>query len=108
MGTKKILAGLCVALMGSAAQATVIYSVEDAGVYSTQVAGATIVNFNDGGCGPYGSCGVDGEVVIGNLPGVYASPLNITSRYLTVGTGSASLSLGGPVRLFRPLLGVGR
>ena len=51
MGTRHILAGLTVALMGSAAQATVIYSLEGHGVYNTQVAGAHTINFNDGSCG---------------------------------------------------------
>ena len=53
MGTRHILAGLCVALMGSAAQATVIHSLENPGVYTTQVAGAHTVNFNDGSCGAH-------------------------------------------------------
>ncbi len=95
MGTKKILAGLCVALMGSAAQATVIHTVELPDVYTSQVAGATTVDFESGTCSPYWSCtGIgNGQVVIGNQSGVYASPFGIDDHYLTVGTGAASLQL---------------
>ena len=98
----KVLAGLSVALLGSAAHAAVIYTLEDPGVHSTQVAGATTINFNDGSCGAYASCtGTFGSAIVaGNLSGVYASPYGIDSSYLTVGYGSATLSLSSSYDYF--------
>ena len=109
MGIKQVLAGLSVALIGSTAHAGVIYTLEDAGIHSTQVAGATTVNFNDNTCGAYAACsGIGAALVTGSLPGVYASPYGIDDRYLTVGQGSASSVARRPIRLLRSLLGLGR
>ena len=94
MGTRHILAGLTVALMGSAAQATVIYSLEGNGVYNTQVAGAHTVNFNDGTCGAYATCSTGGSIVNGSVSRQYASPQGIFDSYLTVNRSSVTLSLG--------------
>lgn len=94
MGTRHILAGLTVALMGSAAQATVIYSLEGHGVYNTQVAGAHTVNFNDGTCGAYATCSTGGSIVNGSVSRQYASPQGIFDSYLTVNRSSVTLSLG--------------
>lgn len=97
----KVLAGLTAALLGSAAQASVIYTLEAPGVHSTQVAGATTIDFNDGTCGAYASCtGTGASIVAGNQSGVYASPYGISDSYLTVGNGTASLSLSSSYDYF--------
>ena len=93
MGTRHILAGMCVALMGSAAQATVIYSLEGNGVYNTQVAGAHTLDFNNGTCGAHATCSTGGSIVSGSVSGQYASPRGILDSYLTVSHSSVTLSL---------------
>jgi hypothetical protein len=95
----KLLAGLSVAVLTSSAHATVIYSIENAGVRTTQVAGATTIDFNNGTCGAYIHCS-DASIVSGSVAGRYASPYGITDRYLTVGHGSTSVSLGGSYDYF--------
>jgi hypothetical protein len=100
MDTRQILAGVCAALMGSAAQATVIHSIEDAGVYTTQVAGAYTMNFNGGTCGGlHASCSTSGSavngssIVSGSVSGQYASPHGIVDPYLTVSRSSVNVAL---------------
>jgi len=93
MSTRKVLLALSVALLTSSAHANVIYNFENAGILSTQVAGATTVDFNNGTCGAYAACS-GGALVTGSVSGLYASPYGITDRYLTVGNGTATLSLG--------------
>ena len=93
MSTRHILAGMCVALMGSAAQATVIHSLENAGVYTTQVAGAHTINFNDGTCGAHATCSAGGSIVTGSVAGQTASPYGVVDPYLTVSHSSVTLSL---------------
>jgi hypothetical protein len=101
MGIKDVVAVLSVVLLGSTAHASVIYTLEDAGVHSTQVAGATTVDFNDNTCGAYVACsGIGAALVTGSVSGMYASPYGINDRYLTVGQGNASLSLGGAYDYF--------
>jgi len=102
MNTRQILTGLCAALMGSAAQATVIHSLEDPGVYNTQVAGAYTMNFNAGTCGGlHASCSTSGSIVngssivSGSVSGQYASPYGIVDPYLTVSHSSVSVALDG-------------
>lgn len=95
----KLLAALSVALAASSAHSTVIYSFENPNVLTTQVAGATTIDFNDGTCGAYASCSGHG-LVTGSVSGQYASPFGIADRYLTVGNGSTSLSLGGSYDYF--------
>ena len=92
MSTRHILAGLCVALMGSAAQATVIHSLENAGVYTTQFAGAHTINFNDGSCGAHATCSAGGSIVSGSSS-QYTSPQGILDSYLTVSHSTVTLSL---------------
>lgn len=97
MGIRQMVAGLGVALMASAGQAGVIYGLEEAGIYTTQVAGATTVNFNDSTCGAYAHCYGNGALVTGNVAGKYASPYGITDRFLSVpyhsSSGSVTLQL---------------
>lgn len=101
MRSGNVLAGLSIALLGTAAHASVLYTLEDPGVHATQVAGATTINFNDGTCGGYASCtGMGASIVTGNQSGVYASPYGIDDNYLTVGNGSASLSLSSSYDYF--------
>ena len=94
MNSGKLLAGLSVALLTSSAHATVIYTLEDAGILSSQVAGATTINFNDGTCGAYVSCSGHSGLVTGSVSGQYASPHGIADRYMTVANSSATLLLG--------------
>jgi hypothetical protein len=88
----KLLAGLSVALLASSAHSAVIYSFENAGVLTTQVAAATTIDFDSGTCA-YTHCSGH-SLVTGSVAGQYASPYGIADRYLTVANGSTSLSLG--------------
>ena len=101
---KRIALAFGLALAASVAQAGVIQSVEDAGTYTTQVAGATTVNWNDYSCGAYTSCTGDGALVTGSVSGRYASPYGITDRYLTVpydySAGAVSLTTPGSYNYF--------
>lgn len=100
MSIGKLLAACGVALVTSSAHATVIYTYEDPGVLTSQVAGAQTVDFNDGSCGAYVQCSGNVAIVSGSQSGVYATPYGITDRYLTVGNGSATLSLNGTYDYF--------
>ena len=73
----------CFAVANLAVSA-VDYTVSEAGVYTSQVSGATTMNFNSGGCDAGVSCSGDGLFVSGNLSGRYASPHGITDTYLSV------------------------
>lgn len=97
---EKLLVACGVALLTSSAHATVIYSIEDPNVWTSSVAGAQTVDFNDGTCGAYVQCSGTVDIVSGNASGQYASPHGITDRYLTVGNGSATLSLNGTYDYF--------
>jgi len=93
MSIEKLLAGLSVVMLTSSAQAGVIYSLEDAGILSSQVTGATTIDFNDGTCGAYVGCSNAG-LVTGSVAGQYASPHMITDGYMSVANGSGTLLLG--------------
>ncbi len=101
---KRIALAFGLALAASVAQAGVIQSVEDAGIYTTQVAGATTVNWNDNTCGAYANCYGDGALVTGSVSGRYASPYGITDRYLTVpydySAGAVTLTTPGSYNYF--------
>jgi hypothetical protein len=104
MKVSKVAAVVGLALFASLSQATVIYNVSGTGVYTTEVAGATTVNFNDGTCGAYISCSGNGALVTGSVSGRYASPLGITDRYLSIpyntSSGSATFLTGGSYDYF--------
>ena len=89
----KLLAGLSVALLTSSAHATVIYTYEDPNVLTSQVAGATTIDFNDNTCGAYASCSGHSGLVTGSVSGQYASPFGIEDTYMTVGNSTATLTL---------------
>jgi hypothetical protein len=74
---KRTAIALGLALASSIAQAGIIHDVLDPGLYTTQVAGATTVNFNNGTCGAYTSCTGNGALVTGSASGHYASPFGI-------------------------------
>ena len=101
---KRTLLAFGLALAASVAQAGIIQSVEDAGVYTTQVAGATTVNWNDYSCGAYTNCYGDGALVTGSSSGRYASPYGISSAYLTVpynhSAGAVTLTTPGSYNYF--------
>ena len=101
---KRIAIAFGLALAASVAQAGIIHDVLDPGLYTTQVAGATTVDFNNGLCGAYTSCSGNGALVTGSVGGHYASPFGITDRYLTVAyhssVGSVSLTTPGSYNYF--------
>ena len=68
---KRIALAFGLALAASVAQAGIIQTVENAGIYTTQVAGATTVNWNDYSCGAYTSCTGNGALVTGSVSGRY-------------------------------------
>jgi hypothetical protein len=95
---KRTAIALGLALASSMAQAGIIHDVLDPGLYTTQVLGATTVNFNNGTCGAYTGCSGNGALVTDSVSGHYASPYGIDSRYLTVAYSSAvgSVTLNTP------------
>ncbi len=101
---KRIALAFGLALAASVAQAGIIQTVENAGIYTTQVAGATTVNWNDYSCGAYTSCTGDGRLVTGGVSGHYASPYGITDTYLTVpynySAGAVALTTPGNYNYF--------
>ena len=101
---KRIAIAFGLALAASAAQAGIIQTVEAPGVYTSQLPGATTVNWNDGTCGAYTSCTGNGALLTGSASGLYASPYGISSRYLSVpyfsSSGSVSLTTPGDYNYF--------
>lgn len=101
---KRIAIAFSLALASSVSQAGIIHDVLDPGLYTTQVAGATTVNFNNGTCGAYANCFGNGALVTGDVGGHYASPYGITDRYLTVAytssVGSVTLDTPGSYNYF--------
>ena len=100
MSIGKLLAACGVTLLASSAHAAVIYTFENPGVLTSQVAGTTTVDFNDHTCGAYPACSGQSAIVSGSVSGLYASPYGITDSYLTVGNGAATLSLDGTYDYF--------
>ena len=89
----------CVGFVASAGAATV--TLETAGVYTTQVSGATTIDFNNGSCTTpgYASCSGSYQIVSGTQSGVYAQPAGTNTKYLSIPTASitgntATLALG--------------
>jgi hypothetical protein len=101
---KRMALAFGLALAASVAQAGIIQTVENAGIYTTQVAGATTVNWNDYSCGAYTSCTGDGRLVSGSVSGRYASPYGISDTYLTVpynySAGAVALTTPGNYNYF--------
>jgi hypothetical protein len=101
---KRIALAFGLAVAASVAQAGIIQSVEDSGIYKTQVAGVTTVDWNDYSCGAYTSCYGDGALVTGSVSGRYASPYGITDRYLSVpydySAGAVTLTTPGSYNYF--------
>jgi hypothetical protein len=101
---KRMALAFGLALAASVAQAGIIQTVENAGIYTTQVAGATTVNWNDYSCGAYTSCTGDGRLVTGSVSGRYASPYGISDTYLTVpynySAGAVALTTPGNYNYF--------
>ncbi len=91
-----ILAG-AMALAFSSAASAVLIEASDAGVMTTDVAGATVIDFNDGSCAPYASCTGDFTILDGST-GQNAAPPGVTDNYLAVpnpkSNGTATLALG--------------
>lgn len=78
------LAAATMVLVATSAHAGVNYTISDINVFTTEVSGATTVDFNDGSCGAYVTCNGDFLIASGNLSGKYASPFGITDRYMSV------------------------
>lgn len=91
---------LAMGVATTAPAAMISYS--DPGVYTTDVAGATTIDFNDGTCG-YSACNGDYEVKTGSGSG-YAEPAGIDSPYLSVpnptSNGTANFELGATANYF--------
>ena len=100
---KRLAIAFGLTLAASVAQAGIIHSVADPGIYTTQVAGATTVDFNSL-CGAYTGCSGNGALVTGSVGGHYATPYGITDSYLTVAyhspSGSVSLTTPGSYDYF--------
>lgn len=92
---------LAMGVATTAPAAMITYSAP--GVYTTDVAGATTIDFNDGTCG-YASCSGDYEIKTGSANGLYAEPAGIDSPYLSVpnplSNGSANFELGTTANYF--------
>jgi hypothetical protein len=101
---KRIAIAFGLALAASAAQAGIIQTVEAPGVYTSQLPGATTVNWNDGTCGAYTTCTGNGRILSGSASGLYASPYGISDQYLTIpfysSSGSVSLTTPGSYNYF--------
>lgn len=101
---KRIATAFGLALAASVAQAGIIQTVEDPGVYTTQLAGATTVNWNNYTCGAYTNCTGNGNILSGSASGLYASPYGISDAYLTIpyysSSGSVSLTTPGSYNYF--------
>lgn len=102
MRVTSLLAASAIGWAVSSAQAGVIYSVSANNVYTTDVAGANTIDFNDGTCGASVSCVGDYLITSGNLSGKYASPYGISDKYISVPEARAgsipdkvTLTLGG-------------
>jgi hypothetical protein len=74
------------------------------GVTTTSVAGATVVDFNDGTIGAYTNATGDYAIVSGSVGGLYAEPFGTVPPYLTVplesSNGSATFDLGFAANYF--------
>ena len=93
----KLVVASILAVAASAAQAVPLVTLSSTGVTTTEVAGATTIDFNGGTCG-YASCSGNYQIVLGSASGLYAQPAGTNTRYLTVpnpvSSGSATLTLG--------------
>ena len=93
----KFVVASILAVAASAAQALPLVTLSSDGVTTTEVAGATTIDFNGGTCG-YASCSGNYQIVLGSASGLYAQPAGTNTRYLTVpnpvSSGSATLTLG--------------
>lgn len=84
----KAVAGLSFAgLVAVQAQATVLVTASAAGDTTTNVAGATTIDF-ESGCG-YASC-TNLSIVSGSVGGVYAAPYTDATKYSTVSGGQTT------------------
>lgn len=90
MTALRIFAGFAAFALSFTAFSAVDYSISGAGVYTTDVAGATTMDFNTGACSAGVSCSGAGQFVSGNLSGRYASPFGISDTYLSVPNPSSS------------------
>ncbi len=98
------LASTLVALFFAGSANALVITASSEGVTTTDVLGATVVDFNDDTCGAYASCTGDFDIVQGSVSGQYAQPAGTTSEYLSVpnpsSNGTASLTLGTTANYF--------
>jgi hypothetical protein len=115
---KQALAALALVSFSASSNAVLITfdsHLDSDGVSTTNVAGATVVDFNDNTCGAYSSCVGDFILTTGDLSGRYAAPyvsatgLDDTTRYASVPdinrSGSADFALGTTADYFGLLWG---
>lgn len=93
----KFVAAGVIAASASAAHAVPVVTLSGMGVNTTDVAGATTIDFNDGLCG-YAACSGNYQIVLGSQSGRYAQPYGTSTKYLTVpnpyASGYATFALG--------------
>lgn len=94
---KLIVAAALAAVIAAPAQAA-LFSLSAAGVQTTTVANATVVDFNDYSTSGYASAAGQYLIVQGNLSGKYAAPKDDTTPFLSVpnpvANGQATFELG--------------
>lgn len=112
MKLSKTLVAASLIALGSASGAQALQiTVSEAGIYETQVGGATVLDFEAAApCAGYASCSGDFAVVSGTSSGQFAAPAGIPSsiadpnHYLTVpdalNAGSAVFGLGTTANYF--------
>jgi hypothetical protein len=108
MKLTKTLIAAGVAAFGAATTAQALeITISDGGIFSTQVAGATVLDFETAAtCGGYASCSGDFGVVTGSQSGQFAAPAGISepNSYLTVpddeNKGEATFGLGTTANYF--------
>lgn len=80
----KVASFALLAGIAGAAHATPLVSLSAAGQQTSQLAGVTNVDFNNGSCAGYASCSGDFAIVSGNASGVYASPAGDFTKFVSV------------------------
>ena len=108
MKLTKTLIAASIATFGAASTAQALeITVSEGGIFNTQVAGATVLDFETAAtCGGYASCSGDFGVVTGSQSGQFAAPAGIAepNSYLTVpdnqNSGEAIFGLGTTANYF--------
>jgi len=84
MSSLRSIIGFALFVISFSAVSAIDYSVSGVGVYTSEVAGATTMDFNSGACNTGVSCSGAGQIVTGSASGLYAQPYGTSSAYLSV------------------------